>query len=58
MRRTLDNGQIAIVEAVYICIIKESLPKDLEHDLIEHIYNLKQYMYIYLLLWLVYRWYP
>ena len=57
MRRTLDNVQIAIVEAAYICIVKESLPKDLQDALTQHIYNLKQHMYIYLL-WLVYHWYP
>ena len=44
MRRTLDNGQIAIVEAVYICIMKESRPKYVEDDLIEHIHNLNKSM--------------
>ena len=35
MRRTLDNVHIVIVEAVYICIIKKSLRKDIEDDLIK-----------------------
>ena len=57
MRRTLDNDHTAIVDAVYICIIRKSLDKDLENDLVEHIYNLNIYMYIYLL-WLLKRWRP
>jgi hypothetical protein len=45
MRRTLDSNQIAIVEAVYICIIKKSLPKDLENALepmLEAVFQSKQ----------------
>ena len=55
-RRTLDNGQIAIVEAVYICIILKSLHKDLENELIG-LLRRNAYMFIYFR-WLLYRWYP
>ena len=57
MRRTLDNGQIAIVEAVCVCIIKKPFRKNIEDKLVEHVYNMNIYMYIYLL-WLLKRWRP
>ena len=56
MRRTLDNVQIGIVEAVCLCIIKRSLSKDLENYLIE-LLRKNAYMFIYFC-WLLYRWYP
>ena len=55
MTRTLDNVHIAIVEAVYICIIKKALPKYLEDDLIK-LLRKNAFMFIYLG-WLLYRWY-
>ena len=45
MRRTLDNVQIAIVDAVYICIIKKSLPKDVE-DAVILLLRRNAYMFI------------
>ena len=56
MRRTLDNVQMAIVEAVYICVIKKSLPKDIQNPLIG-ILRKNAYMFIYFG-WLLHRWYP
>ena len=56
MRRTLDNVQMAIVEAVYIYVIRKSIPKDIEHALIG-ILRKNASMYIYLG-WLLYHWYP
>ena len=56
MRRTLDNVQIAIEEAVYICLIEKSLPKDIENALIGLVRR-NAYMFIHFG-WLLYRWYP
>ena len=54
--RTLNNIQIVIVEVVYLCVIKKSLSKDIENELIK-LLRTNAYMYIYLL-WLLYRWRP
>ena len=53
--KKLSNIEITIVEAIYLCIIKQSLPIDLEEDLIDYIYDRDPYMYIYLY-WLKKRW--
>jgi len=54
MKRLADI-EITIVEAVYLCIIKETLPIELEEDLIGYIYDRDMYMYVYLC-WLLHRW--
>ena len=54
--KQLSDIEIVIVEAIYLCIIKESLPIKLEEDLIEYIYDKDLYMYVYLC-WLIQRWY-
>ena len=56
MRRTLDHVQMATVEAVYICVIKKSLPKDKGNALIG-ILRKNAYMFINFG-WLLHRWYP
>ena len=45
-----------MVEAVYLCIIKKTVSKDMQHDLVE-LLRKNAYMYIYLG-WLLYRWRP
>ena len=55
--KQLSDIEITIVEAIYLCIIKESLPIDLEEDLIQYVYDKDLYMYVYLC-WLIQRWFP
>ena len=56
MRRTLDNFQITMVEAVYLCIVKKTVSKYMQDDLVELLRkNASMYMY---LCWLLYRWRP
>ena len=45
--RTLDDFQITMVEAAYLCIIKKTVSKDVEDHLVE-ILRRNAYMYIYL----------
>ena len=54
--KRLSDIEMTIVEAVYLCMIKETLPLQLEDDLIEYIYKRDLYMYVYLV-WLFQRWY-
>ena len=54
--KRLSDIDITIVEAVYLCMIKETLPLQLEDDLVEYIYKRDPYMYVYLV-WLFQRWY-
>ena len=56
MTRTLDDFQITMVEAVYLCIIKKTVSKDVEDQLVE-LLRRNAYMYIYMD-WLLYRWRP
>ena len=35
MRRTLDNFQITMVEAVYLCITKKTVSKDMQKEKIK-----------------------
>ena len=56
MTRTLDNLQITMLEAVYSCIIKKTVSKYMQDDLIE-LLRKNAYMYIYLG-WQLYRWRP
>ena len=53
---SLHNIKITIVEAIYSCIIKKSLSKDMEDDLVGLLRE-DAYMYIYFC-WLLFRWYP
>ena len=46
MRRTPDNLQITTVEAVYLCIVKKTVSKDMQNDLVE-ILRKNAYMCIY-----------
>ena len=55
--KQLSDIEITIVEAIYLCIIKESLPIDLEEDLIQYVYDKDLYMNVYLC-WLIQRWFP
>ena len=55
--KQLSDIEITIVEAIYLCIIKGSLPIDLEEDLIQYVYDTDLYMYVYLC-WLIQRWFP
>ena len=56
MRRTLDNFQITMVEAVYLCMIKKTVSKDMQNNLVE---LLRKNAYMYMSLgWLLYRWHP
>ena len=43
--KQLSGIEITIVEAVYLCIIKQTLPIGLEEDLIQYIYDKDHYMY-------------
>ena len=54
--KQLSDIEITIVESVYLCIIKQTLPIDLEEDLIQYVYDKDHYMYVYLT-WLIQRWY-
>ena len=54
MQRLNDN-EMTVVKAVYLCMIKKSIPKQLEDDLICYIYTKDARMYIYLC-WLLQRW--
>ena len=56
MRRTLDNLQITMVEAVYLCTIKKTVSKDMQNVLVD-LLRKNAYMYIYLG-WLLNRWRP
>ena len=56
MTRTLDDFQITMVEAVYLCIIKRTVSKDMEDHLVE-LLRRNAYMYIYFG-WLLHRWRP
>ena len=56
MRRTLDNIQTTVVEAVYLCMIKKTVSKYIQDDLVE-LLRQNAYMYIYVC-WLLYRWRP
>ena len=47
MRRTLDNFHITMVEAVYLCTIKETVSNDMQSDLVDLLQK-NAYMYIYL----------
>ena len=46
--KQLSDIEITIVESVYLCIIKQALPIELEEDLIQYIYDKDHYMYVYL----------
>ena len=45
-----------MVEAIYLCIIKKTVSKDMQDALVE-LLRKNAYMYIYLG-WLLYRWRP
>ena len=45
MRRTLDSFQITMVEAVYLCVIKKPVSKDMQDAIIE---LLRKNAYVYL----------
>ena len=46
--KQLSDIEITIVDSVYLCIIKQTLPIDLEEDLIQYVYDKDHYMYVYL----------
>ena len=45
--KRLSDIEMTTVEAVYLCMIKETLPLQLEDDLIEYIYKKDLYMCVY-----------
>ena len=48
MRRTLDNLQITIVEAVYVCTMKKPVSQDMQDALVE-LLRKNLYMYVHLM---------
>ena len=54
--RTLDNFQITMVEAVYLCILKKTVSKDMQNGLVA-LLRKNAYIDIYLG-WLLSRWRP
>ena len=57
MLRKLSRKVVVIVEALYLCIVKHSLPNHVQNALVHYMYYSDMCQYIYLD-WLLNRWYP